>query len=172
MHCMKMEVRLGELLRSLEGILENDSQWRPLLRSAPGVHLAVLVEPFLTYILQKRKTVESRFSMNKIAPFMRVLPGDLILLKKSAGPVLGLVRVEHSEFLVLDAEKWSKVRSLSEAICADGDFWHTRAAKRYATLLHLGPVRRLHVDIHKVDRRPWVVLRDPRERTLSLTACA
>ena len=49
-----------------------------------SVHLAILLEPYLQYILDGTKTVESRFSKNRIAPYNMVEPGDVVLLKKVA----------------------------------------------------------------------------------------
>src|ERR1700680_4829312 len=78
-------------------MLADDPCWRGLLepRSTKaeqvGIHLAVLTEPYLQFILSGHKTVESRFSMKAIAPFRRVVPGDAILLKRVAGRSSGSV---------------------------------------------------------------------------------
>jgi hypothetical protein len=159
-----MDPRLlpSEVLPALQEMFCDDSEWRGFLKKAPGVHLAILVEPFLTYMLDGRKTVESRFSLNRIAPFGRVVSGDLVVLKRSSGPVVGIVRVDRPEFIILTPDTWPKVRSFSDSLCADSGFWRERTEKRYATLLHLGAVRRLEpLAVMKTDRRPWVVLRDP-----------
>jgi hypothetical protein len=70
--------------------LRTDTYWRKKLAHGPdtsAVHLAILVEPFLGYILDGSKTVESRFSNRQCAPFGRVRIGDIILLKGASGPV-------------------------------------------------------------------------------------
>ena len=33
------------------------------------LHLGIFTEPYLTYMLDGKKTIESRFSKNKIAPY-------------------------------------------------------------------------------------------------------
>jgi hypothetical protein len=127
-----------------------------------GVHLAVMVRPYLSYILIGRKTIESRFSKNAIAPFRRIAVGDLVLLK--AGPVVGSFRVSSTEFIVLNDRELARLRrDHSESICADGDeFWHARSDKKYATLIGIEDVRKLSaVTVSKRDMRGWVVLRTP-----------
>ena len=140
-------------------------------RSPTGVHLAVLVEPYLEYILQHKKTVESRFSMHCIAPYRRIVKDDVVLLKATAGPVVGCFRAAWVECLELDEERLTSIRlRYSEAICADDAFWYSRTEKRYVTLVgvkqpqHLPPVR-----IAKSDRRGWIVLRSARQTVAQLS---
>jgi hypothetical protein len=125
-----------------------------------GVHLAVMVQPYLSYIFTDQKTIEPRFSKNSIAPYHRIAVGDLVLLK--AGPVVGSFRVSSTEFTVLNDWELARLRrDYSEAICAQGDeFWHARSDKRYATLIAIEDVRKLpSVTVSKRDMRGWIVLR-------------
>lgn len=127
-----------------------------------SVHLAVMVEPFLGYVLNGQKTIESRFSKNAIAPYGKVALGDLVLMK--SGPVVGSFRVASVEFVMLNLNGGELARLRHDcaiAICADNDeFWHARADKRYATLLGVNDVRKLpQITVPKRDRRGWVVLR-------------
>lgn len=48
--------------------------WVEKLRDLPPdkIHMALMVEPYLSYILSGEKTIESRFSMKKISPWHRV----------------------------------------------------------------------------------------------------
>lgn len=132
--------------------------------SANGVHLAVFVEPFLSYILDGSKTVESRFSRNFIPPHGRVHPGDVVLMKPSGKPIIGLCRVKHVWSYELDPASWNEVRSFSTALRADADFWEGRCDARYATLLRIEDVRRIGpVKCAKRDRRGWVVLKDKQD---------
>lgn len=64
-----------------------------------GIHLAIMIEPFLGYILNGKKTIESRFSKNLIAPHRRIVPGDLVLLK--AGPIVASFCASSVEFVEL-----------------------------------------------------------------------
>jgi hypothetical protein len=130
------------------------------------VHLAVLVEPYLEWILQGRKTMESRFSLRRVAPYGAVRVGDLLTLKHSSGPIVGMCRVAHVEFFELDASTREQIRSrYSVPLCAENAaFWEVRAQFRYATLMQLTDVRRLTpYACGKRDRRGWVVLSRPTE---------
>jgi hypothetical protein len=127
-----------------------------------GIHLAVFVEPFLRYILEGTKTVESRFSLTRRAPFGKVEPGDVVLIKKSGGPIVAACRVAQAWFYDLDPSSWEDVRGFAQPLCAqDPLFWSSRAKAKYATLLRIEDVRLLTpVTISKKDRRGWLVLRN------------
>lgn len=128
--------------------------------SEAGLHIACMVEPFLSYILRGKKTIESRFSKPLIPPYHRVAVGDVVLLK--AGPIVASFRTASAEFIELNDREFSRVvTDYSEAICADEEFWDARVGKRYATLLGISDVRQLTpLKIDKHDRRGWMVLRD------------
>ena len=132
-----------------------------------GVHLAVFVEPFLKFVLEGRKTIESRFSLTRRAPFKQVQPGDVVLLKRSGGPIVGVCRVAQTWFYVLDPKSWKHVRKeFAQRLCAeDPAFWSTRSCAKYATLLRIENVRALQpFRVSKKDRRGWLVLRKPGEK--------
>jgi len=154
----------------LHARVNDDPLWRPYLadldpvvpRAPFGVHLAIFVEPYLEHVLAGRKTVESRFSIRPQAPYRAVSPGDVLLLKHSGGPVVGLCRVTDAWFYRLDPATWSSIRrDFTEELCAqDPAFWEARARAEYATLLRVGDVRRIPaLTCDKRDRRGWVVLR-------------
>jgi ASC-1-like (ASCH) protein len=148
-----------------------DHFWENYLRdvvcfetSPTGIHLAIFVEPYLGYILDGRKTIESRFGMKKGAPYEQIAPGDLILLKKSGGPITGLCNVSDVWFYTLNPESWKKLRKeFTYAMCAqDPEFWKRRASASFATLMHIVSVKPIKpIAFPKNDRRGWVVLRPP-----------
>jgi hypothetical protein len=126
-----------------------------------GIHLAVMVEPFLGYIMDGTKTIESRFSKNLIAPYRRISLGDLVFLK--AGPVVGAFRASSVECVDLDDNERARLReNYSKEICADDAFWQDRDDRNYATLIGIEDVQPLTpVPVPKHDRRGWLVLRTP-----------
>jgi hypothetical protein len=126
-----------------------------------GIHLAVFIEPYLTFLLQGKKTVESRFSINKHAPFGQVQAGDILILKRSSGPVCGLCKIASVWFYRLDAKTWPEIERFSEALCMDGSaFWEKKRAASFATLMQIENVHALEeFDIGKEDPRSWVVVR-------------
>jgi len=157
-------------LRQIHQELQGDAHWESKLWYDNGswsVHLAVLVEPFMSYVLDGKKTIESRFGTRQVAPFRRTEVGDVLLLKEASGPVTGICEVTEGWFFDLAVVPIAQVRGqFAQAICADGDeFWRLREAASYATLLRLGAVRGLSgLACPKRDRRGWVVLRDRYEQ--------
>lgn len=157
-------------LGDVQKVVRGDKIWEEYLgrisayEPAPfSLHLAVMVEPFLTFMLNGTKTVESRFSANRCAPYDRVEKGDVILLKKSGGPVVGICMVTYRWFYRLDAASWQTIRGeFGKAICAqDPEFWQERRDANYATLMRVRHVRAITpIIFEKRDRRGWVVLRD------------
>ena len=127
-----------------------------------GIHLAIFVEPYLQYIIEGKKTVESRFSVNRIAPFKRIFQGDLILLKRSGGPVVGFCLVKKVWFYQIKPSTWNEIRNNFEsALCAqDPQFWKSKKHASYATLIKLGEFNSFSpIKFRKRDRRGWVVLK-------------
>ena len=125
------------------------------------LHLAIFVEPFLEFILDGSKTVESRFSSRRFAPYQKAKAGDILLLKRTSGPVVGLCRVSQVWYYELDPPTFKDIKEkFSEALCAtESDFWKKRESARYATLMKVEkPYGITPFPISKRDRRGWVVI--------------
>jgi hypothetical protein len=134
-----------------------------LADTAPfSIHLAILIEPYLGFVLDRTKTVESRFSRNGCVPFGRVQAGDVVLLKRASGPVVGTCAVVDAWDYRLTPTTWSEIkRRFGRAMCPQEGFWADRREASYATLMQIKNARSLpDLDIPKRDRRGWVVLRD------------
>jgi hypothetical protein len=128
------------------------------------VHLAIFVEPYLSLVLDGRKTIESRFGVNMCAPHGRVSPNDLLLLKRVSGPVIGVCKVDKTWFFDLRTSELDRVRErFSRQLCAeDPAFWLARAHTSFATLMKVDCVTPLEpIAVQKRDRRGWVVVREP-----------
>ena len=136
-----------------------------------SVHLAILLEPYLQYILDGTKTVESRFSKNRIAPYNMVEPGDVVLLKKvAAKSISGVCVVRRVWFYQLNPETWSQIRDgFSKALRADDpSFWNRRETAQFATLMRIAEVYPLpYIEVPKRDRRGWVILHAHRQPKLN-----
>ena len=126
-----------------------------------NLHLAVVSQPFLDYILDGRKTIESRFSRNRCAPFCMVAPGDIILFKQVGGPVCGLSVASRVWYYDLTRMPIENIRQqFDDRICADEDFWGAHRHSSYASLVSLSQTIRIEpVRCNKRDRRGWVLLR-------------
>jgi hypothetical protein len=148
-------------------VLQDNTFWQAYFDQIPNkhvtFHLAILVEPYLQFILDGKKTVESRFSANRCPPYGAVKKGDIILLKRSGGPIVGLCQVADVWFYHLDPESWKFIKDkFAKAICAQGTaFWEERETASYATLMRIEQVQTIEpVNFTKRDRRGWVVLRN------------
>ena len=136
---------------------------------ACGIHLAVFIEPFLTYLLDGTKTVESRFSVNRSAPYGKVCSGDVILLKQSSGPVVGMARVRTVWSYRLDEASLRFIRGRFETALRvqDPGFWEQKRTAAFATLMGIHRVITIDpVAWEKRDRRGWVVVRSAATPTL------
>lgn len=132
-------------------------------RESRTIHLAVFIEPFLQFVLDGTKTVESRFSMYRCAPYQAVEPGDALLLKKSAGPIIAVAEVSKVWYYELDSKAWHTIKTRFGPLLRieDPTFWQRKASSCFATLMHLERVEQFRpVACSKKDRRGWVVL-DP-----------
>jgi dephospho-CoA kinase len=161
----------ARLVHEVRSAVQGDPFWRQYLWqwTAPHevcytLHLAILIEPYLQFILEGRKTVESRFSARRSAPYGAVQRGDVVILKRSGGPVVGVAQVAHAWFYRLDPQSWESIRKeFTEALCAqDPGFWQTRQHASFATLMRLQHVQALTpITCTKQDRRGWVILQRP-----------
>lgn len=154
----------------LDGLLEHvghDHFWLTYLSDATrpssriGIHLAIFAEPFLSMVLSGEKTIESRFSRNRCAPYGEIDDGDIILLKEVAKPIRGLALARRTWFYDLGREPIEGIRHrFGTGIRADDEFWSSRADALYATLIELdAPASIASVSCDKRDRRGWVPLR-------------
>jgi dephospho-CoA kinase len=157
------------LIKALLPTTRDDPEWftrlAGLADSRNGLHLAILVEPYLQYILEGKKTVESRFGLRRRAPHGQVHAGDVLLLKRAGGPIVGLCEVGDTWFYRLDPASWQTIRrDFTVALCAeDPVFWETRSAASFATLMRIRHVRSIGpLAIAKRDRRGWIVLKPSR----------
>ena len=125
------------------------------------LHLAILREPYLRFILEGKKTIETRFAKRPCPPFERVAKGDVLLLKRSPGSIVGVCVVEAVWFYRLDSESLALIKSkFGPAICAaDASFWEERKEAVVATLMLIAHVARVTpFSVKKKDRRGWVVI--------------
>jgi hypothetical protein len=159
------------LLHDLQRVARRDHVWSGVVDAhvhgsddQVGIHLAIVLEPYLEFILDGSKSVESRFSRNGCAPFGRVGAGDVVLLKRSSGPVVGLCTVSDVWDYRLTPSTVVEIKDrFGPAICAQEGFWEDRRDAAFATLMRIEGTRPLpDLAVPKRDRRGWVVLRDHR----------
>lgn len=156
-----------DLVAAVKGRLIADAGWADVIREVEsgsrGLHLGVFVEPFLGYIFDGSKTVESRFSVHRCPPWGRVHAGDLVLLKASGGPVVGICQLGQVWSYRLEPATWAHIRAefTNSLRAQDPAFWASRGRASYATLMRVNHVARFAaLACNKRDRRGWVVLHE------------
>lgn len=158
-----MDVELDELLQRVDG----HSFWLTYLADAAkpvspvGIHVAIFAEPFLSLVLAGKKTIESRFSRNRCAPYGEIGDGDIILIKEVAGPICGVALAKRTWCYDLGSEPIERIKDrFGAGICAGDEFWSSRADALYATLIELDATASIApIRCDKRDRRGWVSLR-------------
>ncbi len=132
-------------------------------------HLAIYTSTVVDAIFSGKKTIESRFSKNKIAPYTQVSSGDMVYIKEPGEDIIGQFIVKKILFI----EGFSKT-DFDEVI---KNYWaeigwgnkkeeekflkEKREESRYITLMWIDQVERFitpPVRIRKSDNRGWVVL--------------
>ena len=158
---------VADIISILGTSLSSDPYWAPALKElsvteGAQVHLGVFIEPYLQLIIEGKKTLESRFSINRSAPYCKVNQGDILLLKRSGGPIVGVCRIIHSWSYTLDVQQWAMLKTQhAKALCIDDPaFWERKQKSKYATLMQIRHVQALDPSIlfKKSDRRGWIVL--------------
>lgn len=124
------------------------------------LHIAVMLEPYLGLCLEGRKTIESRFSTRRIAPYRQVRSGDVILMKRPGAALVGVCGVSDTWFYELDPTSWQKIKTgFIHEIYAEPDFWVERENAAFATLIRIKHARPIKpIDFTKRDMRGWVAL--------------
>jgi hypothetical protein len=124
-------------------------------------HLAVLSQPYLNRILSGEKTIESRFCKVKSAPFHKANPDDIIILKETSGPILGVALVSKTEFIgpMLPDQVREIMDSHQNALTLDEAFKKLKENSKYVSLLWVSQaIPTPPITLHKSNRQSWIVL--------------
>lgn len=159
----------GKLIDSIYETLKEDSLWggtaeRILTDPHIGIHLAVFNEPFLALIYKGEKKIESRFSINQISPFNKIVKGDIVIMKSSGGPISGIFLAGEVYFFSnFSKEKAKEIeKKYGKSICThyDPNFWASRTSMKYASLIKIEKLKALTpFKIEKKDRLAWSTIR-------------
>lgn len=128
-----------------------------------NLHIGLFVEPYLSLILNGKKTIESRFSKVKIIPFNSVELGDFILLKKSSGPIYGVIEAgKIHNFYVVPNTMWLIKDKFGKELCLTEEFWEHKKNSKYATLIEIASIIKfenpIEFKIHK-NRQSWIIFK-------------
>jgi ASC-1-like (ASCH) protein len=159
----------------LRAAVQGDPFWEHQLErvfapedDASALHLAIFVNPYLQLLLDGQKTVESRFSTNRRAPYYQVQDGDVVLLKHSGKPITGIGLVVDTKFYQITPAVLREIREqfADELAISDPSFWSNRERASFATLLRLSHIRALDpIPYLKRDQRAWIILKQRATQT-------
>lgn len=131
-------------------------------------HLAIFTQPWLDLILDGKKTIDSRLSKVRCAPYRKINAGDVVYMKESVGFVKGeftVSKVETYEDLTPDTLQDIYSRYHREIFVDLGlqGFREKWLTSKYATLLHITDVHTYEnpIPFSKKDRRAWMLLDEP-----------
>lgn len=139
-----------------EQLSEKEFQWM----ESKNMHLGIFTEPCLTYMLDGIKTIESRFSKNRILPYEQIETNDIVLVKKSGGNILAFFTIKEILFLDLEKTPISLIReNYEKELCVYQEFWKQKENSRYATLIRIEKIVKLKpFSISKKGMQTWIKL--------------
>ncbi len=145
-----------------QAVERENSYWKRKILNADfdRIHMAIMIEPYLSWILDGTKTIESRFSQKRTAPFQKAGKKDIILLKKSGGDIEGVFEAGSVYcFDCLDPHRIQMLKDqYNEKICGDDEFWQSRQICRYATLIEVNSLFVLEpIKVKGKNRQSWIV---------------
>jgi hypothetical protein len=123
------------------------------------VHLAIMDKNTIDMILKGEKTIESRFSKNKIPPFNKATAGETVYLKESGKDILTSFDIERVAYYDnLTSEKVGLIRDkYDDQINAPDSYWDRKLNSNYGTLMWIKNVKRIKpIKISKKGRQGFV----------------
>lgn len=109
----------------------------------PAEHVAILDAALIDAILEGRKTIETRLSVHRRAPFGAVTAGDTVYLKRRGGGFAARARVHSVAFLsnltpggVRDIQA-----AYNDRVLGTRAYWRGKRRARYASLIWLEEAR-------------------------------
>lgn len=125
-------------------------------------HIAIFRQPFFDMVLSGEKTIESRWSMKKVAPFNKVQIGDELLLKQTSHDVIATAKVKDVKYFELTQDiaeeiksKWNKEIGIYKF-----DNWDNYKNKKYCTLIWLDNVKQTQpIKVKRSNGSGWIVVK-------------
>ena len=126
-------------------------------------HLAIMRNPWMKYLINGTKTIESRISQRKIIPWRKVVVGDWIYFRLAGDSMVNhraqVKQVKYySGFQIFD-----KLREYQHEIGIDENYIQSKQKCQYLTLIWLSKVEELGINCFpfvKKDQRAWVLIEE------------
>ncbi len=144
----------------LQSDLKNNEYWKKKLLDTKGkIHLALMVEPYLSLIVDGKKTIESRFSTKRIIPFNKISNGDIVVLKKSGGSIAAVFEAEAVMFRQIESKNDIEAikKDYGKELCLEENFWKRKKDAKYVTLIRIGHLQAISpIVVNKANRQSWL----------------
>lgn len=102
-------------------------------------HIAYFTKKYLDLIIEGKKTIESRFSKTRRAPFHKVRKDHIIALKQVGGDIIGHFVTDG--VLYITGPNIEKIkRTMNSKILEEDDYWNLKENSNYATLIEIGEI--------------------------------
>jgi len=136
------------------------------------LHLAIFSSGYISKIFTGKKTYDGRFSKIRCMPFETIEKGDLVLMKKSGGPIVGyFVAGEVKFFKDLTQNKLEKIihKYLDQLVLTD-TFWELKKNSKYLSLIEITrPTKfRIPVLVKKKSLSGWVSIGGDSQKQIQL----
>ena len=122
-------------------------------------HLVIMNQPYLDLIISGTKTIESRFTKVRCAPYREVKIGDILIFKESSGDILALSTVKKVEYFgnLTTEETLELMERFRIPLAITDEFIEQKKDSKYASLIHVDKTISIQpIKIKKSDRRAWV----------------
>lgn len=125
-----------------------------------NIHLGVFSEPCLTFMLEGKKTIESRISKKRIAPYDRINKDDIVVVKQSGGRVVAYFTIKEIKFINLNEIPIDEIKNkYNDELCVSEEFWEEKRDSSYATLMFIEHLVKVEpFKINKKGMQTWIVL--------------
>lgn len=122
-------------------------------------HLAILKQPFLRYIYEGKKPIESRATQVRCAPYGKVHDGDTIYFRESGDfAVTGRALVENVIYCVGTSFVNFQLQQYKTKICITDEYIASKSNAKYLTLIWLSNIEKIMpFPFKKRDQRAWIV---------------
>lgn len=130
------------------------------LNTNPIDHLAIFQEPYLSLIFSHKKTIESRWSLNRIAPFQKIKENDRILLKLTGKPIYGEAYVDKCLFFdhLTPSEIKKIMMDYKQELQINDAYYELKKDSRFVSLIWLKNIVKYHhpISIQKRNQLSWI----------------
>jgi hypothetical protein len=111
-------------------------------------------------LVDERKTIESRFSKNKNAPYQQISIGDKVYFKCSGVKSIGYYAFVKKVEFYGSMDSISKLKEYMNEICIDESYINERMDRNYLTLIWFDKIEEcdiVYTPQNKGNRMSWFV---------------